>query len=996
MRTWGHVQWVKLFSVAGAQALLISTLLCSCVESALVPCGEQLCPQGTVCTAAGCVTATDLAACGDKSDGTSCQAQAGQGLCLQGRCVTVNCGDGIVSPAEACDDGNNASGDGCSANCASNETCGNHQLDAISGESCDDGNQLDDDECRNNCQLPRCGDGVVDTKQGESCDAGANNSNAPDAACRSNCQVKRCGDGVRDAGEACDDLNIVSGDGCSGDCLSTETCGNGYIDIARDEECDDGNIDDADQCHTSCLIPRCGDGIADAQNGEGCDAGSANSDEANAACRTNCQPQRCGDGIRDAAEACDDGNVVAGDGCSSDCRSNETCGNGVVDALKGEQCDDLLPKGLSGDGCSSTCRVEVLSWTINANTNAQPFLAVFDTTRNRAVLFNGHTIEFDGASWRPQNLARNLPTDTYGAAVAYDSQRKRVVLFRSSTLATQSETWEYDGVNWQLRQPTTAPSQRNRAAMVYDTARQRIVLFGGGWDTPTPRVFNETWEWDGVDWTKRTLATAPAAREAAAMVFDSTRNRTVLFSGRTNRDIQAPTLVADTWEYDGTTWRRIATAARPPVRTDAGIAFDSVRNRVVLTGGLNMNAGGSLFDTWEYTGTNWVAKPAAPTSNRTMYFDKARAKIMVVDGLPLNELFEYDGTSWTARMISPAAPVGGTRVFIGNRTWSLGGADMVSWQPLAAVWFHDGEGWQDLSPGTSFPARIDPAAAFDSTRNRIVMFGGFGINGELNDTWTFDTLTWRRIITATSPNARSRALMAYDSVRQRMVLVGGFANGALSNDTWEFDGTTWTQRASTNLPPTNMLQALAYDPLLQRTVMVTGSPELLTTWLWDGNQWTVLATAAITHQGFSLALVYDRFAKRIKAIMNEVLEFDGIVWRNAGVVNTHASLNETPYGYDDMRNLIHTPNHPAAPRETLGLRSLFVPQEGCWAATDDDDGDGLAGCADPDCAYRCAPSCSPYLGCVVDANTPRCGDGICDTTADHEDFMICPADCMMP
>jgi len=397
----------------------------------------------------------------------------------------------------------------------------------------------------------------------------------------------------------------------------------------------------------------------------------------------------------------------------------------------------------------------------------------------------------------------------------------------------------------------------------------------------------ETWEWDGFDWTKRTLATAPAARESAAMVFDSTRNRTVLFSGRTNRDIQAPALVADTWEYDGTTWRRISTAARPPVRTDAGIAFDSVRNRVVLTGGLNMNASGSLFDTWEYTGANWVAKPAPPTSSRTMYFDKVRAKILVVDGLPLNELFEYDGASWTARTISPAAPVGGKRVFIGNNTWSLGGADMFSWQPLAAVWLHDGEGWQDLSAGTSFPARIDPAAAFDSTLNRIVMFGGYGINGELNDTWAFDTLTWRRIITPTSPNVRSRALMAYDSVRQRMVLVGGFANGALSNDTWEFDGTNWMQRANTNLPPTNMLQALAYDPLLQRTVMVTGSPESLTTWLWDGNQWTGLSTAAISHQGFSLALVYDRFAKRIKAIMNEVLEFDGIAWRNAGVVNTH-------------------------------------------------------------------------------------------------------------
>src|SRR5438045_7501455 len=41
----------------------------------------------------------------------------------------------------------------------------------------------------------------------------------------------------------------------------------------------------------------------------------------------------CGDGIinTDKGEVCDDGNVQDGDGCSADCRSNETCGNGIRD-----------------------------------------------------------------------------------------------------------------------------------------------------------------------------------------------------------------------------------------------------------------------------------------------------------------------------------------------------------------------------------------------------------------------------------------------------------------------------------------------------------------------------------------------------------------------------------------------------------------------------------------------------------------------------------------
>jgi cysteine-rich repeat protein len=38
--------------------------------------------------------------------------------------------------------------------------------------------------------------------------------------CRANCTVPRCGDGIWDAGEVCDDGNVLSGDGCAADCRS--------------------------------------------------------------------------------------------------------------------------------------------------------------------------------------------------------------------------------------------------------------------------------------------------------------------------------------------------------------------------------------------------------------------------------------------------------------------------------------------------------------------------------------------------------------------------------------------------------------------------------------------------------------------------------------------------------------------------------------------------------------------------------------------------------
>ncbi|HWP64676.1 MAG TPA: M12 family metallo-peptidase [Candidatus Limnocylindria bacterium] len=63
------------------------------------------------------------------------------------------CGNGTLDAGEACDDGNPASGDGCSAGCRF-EVCGNRIVDP--GEECDDGNTAAQDGCASDCTLERC------------------------------------------------------------------------------------------------------------------------------------------------------------------------------------------------------------------------------------------------------------------------------------------------------------------------------------------------------------------------------------------------------------------------------------------------------------------------------------------------------------------------------------------------------------------------------------------------------------------------------------------------------------------------------------------------------------------------------------------------------------------------------------------------------------------------------------------------------------------------
>jgi len=72
-------------------------------------------------------------------------------------CTCPYCGDGNLDPGEECDDGNNADGDGCSAQCTTEPStepyCGDGNLDE--GEECDDGNTTDGDGCSSTCTIEK-------------------------------------------------------------------------------------------------------------------------------------------------------------------------------------------------------------------------------------------------------------------------------------------------------------------------------------------------------------------------------------------------------------------------------------------------------------------------------------------------------------------------------------------------------------------------------------------------------------------------------------------------------------------------------------------------------------------------------------------------------------------------------------------------------------------------------------------------------------------------
>ncbi len=155
------------------------------------------------------------------------------------------CGDGVVDPGEACDDGNASNNDGCLNTCELAD-CGDGFV-WFGVEACDDGNPSNSDACLNTCELASCGDGFVHFGV-EACDDG---NNVGGDGCEADCSLPSCGDGVVQAGEDCDDGNQSNTDACLNTC-ELASCGDGFV-HAGVEECDDGNDDPSDGCH-GCLL----------------------------------------------------------------------------------------------------------------------------------------------------------------------------------------------------------------------------------------------------------------------------------------------------------------------------------------------------------------------------------------------------------------------------------------------------------------------------------------------------------------------------------------------------------------------------------------------------------------------------------------------------------------------------------------------------------------------------------------------------------------------
>jgi hypothetical protein len=316
------------------------------------------------------------------------------------------------------------------------------------------------------------------------------------------------------------------------------------------------------------------------------------------------------------------------------------------------------------------------------------------------------------ALWTLQNPATSPPLrDSY--AMAFDGQEGTAVLFggiactSSCPTTALNDTWTWNGSNWTKMSPSTVPTGRLWSGMVYDSGRGVNVMYGGSPPTLGTPDFSDTWQWNGSTWTQMSPAANPGARDQFAMTYDSVRGVTVLFGGEkctsghcnsSSAENYGFTLQNDTWVYNGTTWSQKSTPTAPPARIDATMVFDSARGVTVLFGGT------------------------------TCYVNCAT-------DVEYDDTWEWNGTSWTQQMPtnSPGGRDSFAMAFDSARgvTVLFGGYDGA-----ADTWEWNGSNWTNTLPANPPPNVQDMTMVFDPIRGNTMMFGGSASATDVNTAYT--------------------------------------------------------------------------------------------------------------------------------------------------------------------------------------------------------------------------------------------------------------------
>ena len=514
--------------------------------------------------------------------------------------------------------------------------------------------------------------------------------------------------------------------------------------------------------------------------------------------------------------------------------------------------------------------------TIGANTS-KPGLVAYDASTSQLVLVLADgTYTWSGSSWT--RAASDSPVSIAsasgdagigpGASLAFDPATAQLIEIQgepgNSPVPTQ--TWNWDGSGWSELNPATSPPERLFGALAYDTAAPELVLFGG---SGSNGLLSDTWTWDGINWTQQILATSPSPRQSAGFQYDHGSGQMLLFGGYGPVSGQGGVQgLDDTWTWDGSQWSPSTPATTPSLGASIGagtvsfLAWDAATSQMILFWTDETTTSASVQNTWAWNGSDWADATPGPSSpdggvqSSAAWDAETNQLIDVADGAT----YSWSGTSWD-QLSAAGPPVYGSLAYDAFASQLLWVQQAPSGSGPCATWEWNGSQWSQLTPATEAPTVQGAASlAYDSSSSQLVYVGDVAIGAtQTEETWTWDGANWTEQAPAASPPPSMDSSVAYDPATQGLLLYGGFSvsSGLPQTDTWIWNGATWSLLSPTTSPPRLADAGLAFDPDLGQLVLFGGDSGATDTWTWNGTTWSQLTTAQAPADRALPGLIWD-------------------------------------------------------------------------------------------------------------------------------------------
>ncbi|HUS27069.1 MAG TPA: kelch repeat-containing protein [Kofleriaceae bacterium] len=738
--------------------LVALLLLGGCLESDLVRCGDKLCPVGAFCTPEGCVLQDQIDVCRNKADGDECQVlNLPAGFCRNGTCVSAECGNALMEPGEACDDGNHDEGDGCSVDCRSLESCGNDIIDLVKSEQCDSGvPQMSGDGCTSTCQAEFDIWRDVTPQQ----------------------LIGRWG--AKMAFDPAHNEIVLFGGNNNGALGDTWILRGGAW-----EERSPASSPEARYGHAMAYLPGVGVVLFGGTTGTVYPSGTW--------VWNGSQWTKLNIGAGAASPHVRTGAAMA---------LNPQTGHLM-----------LFGGGFGGTVYADTWDFDGTTWTkLSAPDVAGMTWVSMFVDPNAAASNSGAVwiIGSDGSAtgnktlyWNVSQWVAHAPSGApayVDPAIAID--HNRVVLFGGRDPNTNAPTnttffWDSGNRNWVQQTVVGTPAARWKIAAANDGAN--MVMFGGlsATDSPLANTYQlttvtgppVTYRYTSIPTTPR-----PISRYGATSVYDARTGEVFIFGGFTLDNSEE----GDLWRWTFPLWR--TGASGPDPRMNASMTYDEAREETVLFGGVDDCGTGTGSGSGGLCGSG--SGGGSGTGARVYFDDTSTLKSNMWETRTLT--LKPPPRADAAIAYDPNAQV---VILFGGQNATTSFDDTWKW---------DGTAWTKLLPATSPPPMWGGRLVYDRARSLFVLYAGTGaLATDLGRVWTFDGTTWHDATPAATlaqPPARRRCVFVYNPRRQRSLLFGGvLPNGQILNDTWEWDGVAWEQRHPVQAPSPRYDAAATFD-----------------------------------------------------------------------------------------------------------------------------------------------------------------------------------------